>query len=171
MQTTDKSAIVDHVILASLVHLVRQVPKGADRDHMETQAELLRREAIAERRWNRASADRLEWRADLVELAAQVRHPIDGDRSAHVMRDRVKSQLQVMCGGYQDNSDCACAIRQAVKMAMVESRIRLPDIADVVAQWEPLRQRQADPDMPRRPILDVIEGGQSSAPQRIAKFG
>ncbi|WP_425624936.1 hypothetical protein [Agrobacterium radiobacter] len=173
MQTTDKSAIVEHVILASLVHLVRQVPKGTDRDHLETQAELLRREAALERRMfrNRAGADRLEWKADLVELAAQVRFPIDGDRTSYVMRDRVKGQLQVMCGGYVDNSDCAGAIRQAVRMALVDRRIRLDDIVDVVARWEPLRERQADPAMPRRPILEVIEGGQSAAPPRIAKFG
>lgn len=170
MQT--KSEIVDHIILASLVQLVRQVPKGADRDHKETQAELLRREAALERRMfrNRVGADGLEWRADLIELAAQVRFPIDGARTSYVMRDRVKDQLQVMCGGLIDSSESAGAIRQAVRLALVARRIRLDDTADVVARWEPLRERQVEPASPRRQILEVIEGGQSSAP-RMAQFG
>ncbi|MBA1343948.1 MULTISPECIES: hypothetical protein [Rhizobium] len=42
-------------------------------------------------------------------------------------------------------SDCAGAIRQAVKMALVARRVRLGDIADVAASWEPLRERQTEP--------------------------
>ncbi|ANL11970.1 MULTISPECIES: hypothetical protein [unclassified Rhizobium] len=171
MQT--KSEIVDHIILASLVQLVRQVRKGTDRDHMETQIELLRREAALERSmWgNRAGAERLEWQADLIELAAQVRLPNPGSKVASAMGDRVREQLQVMCGGLIDNSESAGAIRQAVKMALVARRVRLDDIAGVVASWEPLRDGRRDPAVRRRPILEVIEGGQSAALPRIAKFG
>lgn len=46
-------------------------------------------------------------RADLVELAAQVRIPMSGSRALYAMRDRVKDQLQVMCGGLNDSSDSA----------------------------------------------------------------
>ncbi|ANL74247.1 hypothetical protein AMC83_PA00020 (plasmid) [Rhizobium phaseoli] len=151
------------VVLESLVILGRQVPKGADRDHMETQIELLRREAALERSmWgNRAGAERLEWRADLIELAAQARFPNPGSRVASAMGHRVREQLQVMCGGLIDNSESASAIRQAVKMALIARRVRLDDIAEVVASWEPLRDQQFDPAARRRPILEVIDGGRA----------
>lgn len=87
------------------------------------------------------------------------------------MGDRVREQLQVMCGGLIDNSESAGAIRQAVKMALVAGRVRLDDIAEVLASWEPLQDRQPNPAVRGRPILEVIEGGQSAAPPRIVKFG
>ncbi|TAT70015.1 hypothetical protein [Rhizobium ruizarguesonis] len=152
------------VVLETLVMLGRTVPKGVDRDHMEVQIELLRREAAFERSmWgNRAGADRLEWRADLVELAAQARFPKPGSKVASAMGGRVREQLQVMHGGLIDNSESGCAIRQAVKMALIARRVRLNDIADLVASWEPLRERQPNAAARRRPILEVIEGGHST---------
>lgn len=172
MAEINKVEITQFVVLESLVILGRQVPKGVDRDHMEAQVELLRREAALERRmWrNRAGAERLEWKADLLETLAQARFPIPENSVASAMADRVREQMQVMCGGLIDNSESAGAIRQAVKMALVARRVRLDDIADVVASWEPLRERQAEPASPRRPILEIIDGGQSAAPSRVAKF-
>ncbi|MGR9293641.1 hypothetical protein ACU8OS_35335 (plasmid) [Rhizobium leguminosarum] len=43
-------------------------------DHMEAQVDLLRREAALERRMfnNRAGAERLAWRADMMEFATLV---------------------------------------------------------------------------------------------------
>ncbi|WP_064832670.1 hypothetical protein [Rhizobium phaseoli] len=65
------------------------------------------------------------------------------------MRDRVRHQLQVMSRGLIDNSESAGAIRQAVKMELVARRTRPDDIADVVAMWEALMERQSIMGAPR----------------------
>ncbi|WP_165418885.1 hypothetical protein [Rhizobium ruizarguesonis] len=54
-------------------------------------------------------------------------------------------------------------------MALVARRV-LDDIAQVVASWEPPRERQPEPRAPRRPIFEVIDGGQV-APAKTVKFG
>ncbi|MBY3575481.1 hypothetical protein HFN65_31575 [Rhizobium laguerreae] len=155
MQTTDKSEIVALVILESLHQLTRQVPTGADRDHMVAQTELLRREAQLERRWNAASAARLKWKADLVELAAQIRHPVQGSQVAYAMRDRVMEQLRAMRGGYDTISEGGAAIRQVLKMTMARRRIQIADLAPFVGAAP---ERSAGAPIERRPF-EVIEGG------------
>ncbi|RVH69180.1 hypothetical protein CN198_14025 [Sinorhizobium meliloti] len=163
MQTIDKSEFV----LESLHQLTRQVPTGADRDPMEAQTELLRREARLERRWKAASAARLNWKADLVELAAQIRHPVLGSQVAYAMRDRVVEQLRAMCGGYASISEGGAAIRQALKMTLARRRIQIADIAPYVGA---ARERPTEAPIERRPF-EVIDGRQSAKPLTMAKFG
>ncbi|MGO7266048.1 hypothetical protein [Rhizobium johnstonii] len=62
------------------------------------------------------------------------------------------------------------AIRQAVKMSPVKRGIPLADIAEVVNEWEPPRQRTIEDRAPRRPVLEAIDGGTPSCPWRRWAF-
>lgn len=167
MQTDTKSPTVAKLVILETIHqLSLQVPRGADRDHMETQVELLRREAQFERQWNAASAARLNWRADLVELAMQIRFPVQGSRVSYFMRERVSEQLRAMCGGYASISEAGTSIRQALKMTMIRRRIQIVDLAPYFSA-APAQSIGAA--IERRKPFEVIEGGRWSKPPRSWK--
>ncbi|WP_429819222.1 hypothetical protein [Ensifer sp. B1-9] len=164
MQTEPKSPSIAKLIILETMHqLSRKVPEGADRDHMETQVELLRREAQLERRWSAASAARLNWKADLAELAMQIRFPVQGSRVSYHMRERVSEQLQAMCGGYASISEAGTSIRQALKMTMARRRIQ---IADIAPYFSAAPERPTGAPIERRKPFEVIDGGRLPEPRR-----
>lgn len=164
MQTEVKSPSVAKLLILETMHqLSQQVPRGADRDHMEAQVELLRGEANLERRWNAASAARLNWRADLAELAMQIRFPVQGSRVSYHMRERVSEQLRAMCGGYASISEAGTSIRQALKMTMVRRRIQIADLAPF---FDAAPKRPTEAPIERRKPFEVIEGGRQPEPRR-----
>lgn len=169
MQTETKSPSIAKLVILETIHqLSQQVPRGADRDHMETQVELLRREAQLERQWTTASAARLNWRADLVELAMQIRFPVQGSRVSYHMRERVSEQLRAMCGGYSSISVAGTSIRQALKMTMVRRRIQIADLAPFFCTAP---AQSIEPPIEHREPFEVIDGGRSAKPSTITRFG
>ncbi len=72
--------------------------------------------------------------------------------------------------GYVRRSDRQLGERQRYPAGLEDGTAcpscQLGYIAEVVASWEPLRERQAEPASPRRPILEVIDGGRQPEPRR-----
>jgi len=117
---------IEIITRAAMVHLCRQVPWGAPRDQLEAVAKGLRQEASRERGLadNFETAAALDWKADLHDLAAQVRFPRKGDQQIERMMRRAADQLRflVVGGDEEDTSPSASGFRAAVRKTVSETR-------------------------------------------------
>ncbi|MCS4089938.1 hypothetical protein [Rhizobium sp. BK176] len=103
--------IVDNVVRDAMVHLLRQVPWGDDRDKLERKASNFEREASEERRWdNYSTGAHLSWQGTLHRYAAEARFPREGDRTVGMMQawvtDRLINEINLVSDddGPQDES-------------------------------------------------------------------
>jgi len=82
MKPEQSYPLIETLVRDIMVHLVRQVEWGPNRDALEAKASDLRSKAMWERGMcdNQHTANLLHWRADLYQLAAEVRFERPNDR-------------------------------------------------------------------------------------------
>lgn len=97
-----KNGRTELVVLDTIVHLIKEVPRHLDRDQLERMAsnKSAQREALL---WAGASKDfnRLAWEAKVSILAAQGRFPRPGDKAPAAMEEQIIDQIREMQAGKQ----------------------------------------------------------------------
>lgn len=114
----------ERLIRDTFVNLLRQVTWGPTRDKLEAAARELDKEAAYERGMadNYSTAERLNWKADLYQLAAEVRFPRNGDSLEQMMRSRIKAGMREVFTDYErDEDDYPSHSETAIQSALRKS--------------------------------------------------
>jgi hypothetical protein len=126
----------DHgkILLDAMVHLIRQVPWGENRDALEEKARALNAEGSFESGWdNYSTAARLWWNAELYIVAAQCRFPREGDTAPRAMIHALDQRLYGELAGHHDDDD----VGESTRMRRNGLSGALPEITDVKL-WDEL---------------------------------
>jgi hypothetical protein len=119
----------DHgkILLNAMVHLIRQVPWGENRDALEVKARALDAEGSFESGWdNYSTAARLWWKAELYNVAAQCRFPREGDAAPRAMIHALDQRLHGELAGHHDDDD----VGESTRMRRNGLSGALPEITD-----------------------------------------
>lgn len=95
MKPEQSYPLIENLLRDVMVHLVRQVEWGPKRDALEAKVSELRSKAMWERGMcdNHDTANLLHWKADLYQLAAEVRFERAEDHFVEDMKRRVRAHV------------------------------------------------------------------------------